>query len=493
MATLDSFLGLGKRSRTSVDIVKRNNEDGTALSQSKKRKDEESEHQKIPGYFELKILLAASHNFKPDPNYEAASLFLTCQHLIQEVASLAEDNKEPIHRAFSLWNPTLADIGGKQGLVAFRVLWLKLLQVDESSVPGYLLNARKASICAIASKIHTALAAEGLVDDAEVEMDYDPSKDESSALWEDEEDPLGMDIDGLELVESLEQNKKLDPKGKKQTRAKSSTGNHVPVSTFDPLAREAVVADTQPRQYQATSKRRNLVWLFYTIIPKSEAHADVQHGHKDGTVYFKCNHCRWTNRVTRSSNGKLTHLEDHLTRSPRHFKSTGPLFKLLRKKYEDKVPISENEKKKASNEIPITDADVKNSGQQLDILDQLQGMAAHFSDQAFDQLKFDELLVNFFVATDQLFQLTENPHFRDLLLGLFNVTVETADGAGRTAFSATRPATVGTSFPGDGRDWRTAGCRPSSPTLFRRRLRRCETAGCGSRGFNRSLNQQRFV
>ncbi|KAH8928271.1 hypothetical protein BT69DRAFT_1346693 [Atractiella rhizophila] len=48
MATLD-ILGLGKRSRTSVDIAKRNNEDGTALSQSKKRKDEESEHQKISG------------------------------------------------------------------------------------------------------------------------------------------------------------------------------------------------------------------------------------------------------------------------------------------------------------------------------------------------------------------------------------------------------------------------------------------------------------
>ncbi|KAH8923394.1 hypothetical protein BT69DRAFT_161341 [Atractiella rhizophila] len=42
-------------------------------------------------------------------------------------------------------------------------------------------------------------------------------------------------------------------------------------------------------------------------------------------------------------------------------------------------------------------------------------MAARFGDQAFDQLKFDELLVNFFVATDQPFQLTENPHFRDLL------------------------------------------------------------------------------
>ncbi|KAH8930661.1 hypothetical protein BT69DRAFT_1275366 [Atractiella rhizophila] len=48
MATLD-ILGLGKRSRTSVDIAKRNNEDRTALSQSKKRKDEESEHQKISG------------------------------------------------------------------------------------------------------------------------------------------------------------------------------------------------------------------------------------------------------------------------------------------------------------------------------------------------------------------------------------------------------------------------------------------------------------
>ncbi|KAH8930599.1 hypothetical protein BT69DRAFT_1291629 [Atractiella rhizophila] len=348
MATLEDFLGLGKRSRTSVDIAKRNNEDGTALSQSKRRKDEESEHQKIPGYAELKILLAASHTLQPDPKYSMAKLFVACQNLIHQVASLHEDDEEPIHHTFSLWRPGLGDIGGKQGLIALRVLWLKLLQVDDSSIPTYLLNARKDSICAVAHQIHAVLAAEGLVDNV--------GGDDSNALGEDEEDPIGMEIDDVELAESLEQNKKVNPKGNRSTRTMIFTINTVSVSTLNPLGRE-VAAD------------------------------DNQMNNQTGTTYVKCKHCRWTNQITKSSNGKLTHLEDHLTGSPCHVKATGPLLKLLKKKYEDKVPISEEEKKKAGNEIPITIGEDKRSESQLDILDQLQGMA-RFGDQGFDQTKF---------------------------------------------------------------------------------------------------------
>ncbi|KAH8930583.1 hypothetical protein BT69DRAFT_522575 [Atractiella rhizophila] len=40
---------------------------------------------------------------------------------------------------------------------------------------------------------------------------------------------------------------------------------------------------------------------------------------------------------------------------------------------------------------------------------------ARFGDQGFDQTKFENLLINFFITTDQPFQLVENPHFRDLL------------------------------------------------------------------------------
>ncbi|KAH8921276.1 hypothetical protein BT69DRAFT_1372821 [Atractiella rhizophila] len=375
MATLEDFLGLGKRSRTSVDIAKRNNEDGTALSQSKRRKDEESEHQKIPGYAELKILLAASHTLQPDPKYSTAKLFVACQNLIHQVASLLEDDEEPIHHTFSLWRPGLGDIGGKQGLVALRVLWLKLLQVDDSSIPTYLLNARKDSICAVAHQIHAVLAAEGLVDNVGgSDTEYDPAKDDSGALGKDEEDPVGMEIDDVELAESLEQNKKI------------FTINTVSVSTLNPLGRE-VAADDNQMNNQTKSKRRNPVWLFYSVISKSDAHPDIQNGHKTGTTYVKCKHCRWTNQITKSSNGKLTHLEDHLTGSPCHVKATGPLLKLLKKKYEDKVPISEEEKKKAGNEIPITIGEDKRSESQLDILDQLQGMA-RFGDQGFDQTKF---------------------------------------------------------------------------------------------------------
>ncbi|KAH8914859.1 hypothetical protein BT69DRAFT_1304489 [Atractiella rhizophila] len=70
------------------------------------------------------------------------------------------------------------------------------------------------------------------------------------------------------------------------------------------------------------------------------------------------------NWITKSSNGKLTYLEHHLTGYPCHVTATGPLLKLLKEKYEDKVPISEQEKKKAGNEIPKTignDKDLRDS------------------------------------------------------------------------------------------------------------------------------------
>ncbi|KAH8921898.1 hypothetical protein BT69DRAFT_1298354 [Atractiella rhizophila] len=393
MATMESFLGLGKRTRTSVDIAKRNNEDGTALSQFKRRKDQE---------YETK-----------GPACNVAYIPTRPKSL----ASLLEDDEEPVHRAFSLWTPTVTDIGGKQGLVAFRALWHKLLQIDTSLVPAPLLDTRKSSICAIASRIHSVLVAEGHCDEVgEMDLDYDPTKDQTIALGDDEEDPLGMDIDGDELAKSLEQNKKMDPKGKKSTRTTNSMSCQVPVSTLDPLLRDSTsTMNADQVQNHVLSKKRNPVWLFYTVISKSEAHPDVQNGHIAGTTYVKCNHCRWTHRITKSSNGKLTHLEDHLTGSPRHFKKTGRFFKLLRKKYEDKVAITEDERKMAMNHTPILEEDAKRSGKQLDIIEQLQGMAARFGDQAFDQTKFDQLLVDFFVATDQPFQLAEDPHFRDLL------------------------------------------------------------------------------
>ncbi|KAH8929601.1 hypothetical protein BT69DRAFT_1328633 [Atractiella rhizophila] len=202
------------------------------------------------------------------------------------------------------------------------------------------------------------------------------------ALGDDEEDPLGMDIDGDELAESLEQNKKMDPKGKKSTRTTNSMSCQVWVSTLYPLLRDSTsTMNADQVQNHVLSKKQNPVWLFYTVISKSEAHPDAQNGHLDGTTYIH--------------NGKLMHLEEHLTGSPRYFKKTSRFFKLWRKKYEDKVAIMEDEQKMAMNHTP--------------------GMAARFADQAFDQTKFDQLLVHFFVATDQLFLLMEDPHFCDLL------------------------------------------------------------------------------
>ncbi|KAH8919152.1 hypothetical protein BT69DRAFT_1285090 [Atractiella rhizophila] len=96
MATLD-ILGLGKRSRTSVDIAKRNNEDGTALSQSKKRKDEESEwtpkdsgvrsHARSRSLHEAATTPCFSHIFELHKVQSTASL-PACSRMARDILSI---------------------------------------------------------------------------------------------------------------------------------------------------------------------------------------------------------------------------------------------------------------------------------------------------------------------------------------------------------------------------------------------------------------------
>ncbi|KAH8930562.1 hypothetical protein BT69DRAFT_1291749 [Atractiella rhizophila] len=218
---------LGKRVRSSVDLAKRNNEDGTAISESKRRKNEESEHMKIPGYDALKILHAASYTLRIDRNIPDGTTRLAtiCQGLMGQVSSLLEDDDEPLHHAFSGWIPSLADIGGRQGLVAFRVLHR------------------------FAPLIHAVLAQHALV--AEIGVDdldgtYDPLLDNSGSARDDEPDPIAVDIDGEELAKSLERNKKMDPKSKgRRTRTLTAANNTTATSTLNPSLREVVNLDDE--------------------------------------------------------------------------------------------------------------------------------------------------------------------------------------------------------------------------------------------------------
>ncbi|KAH8925953.1 hypothetical protein BT69DRAFT_1331720 [Atractiella rhizophila] len=313
---------LGKRVRSSVGLAKRNNEDGTAISESKRRKNEESEwvlpyvsfpditnhppsrHMKIPGYDVLKILHAASYTLRIDRNNLDGTTHLAtiCQGLMGQVSSLLEDNDEPLHHAFSGWIPSLADIGGRQGLIAFQVLWVALIKIDEHSIPVYLLNACKASICAAAILIHAVLAQHALiVEIGEEDLDgtYDPLLDNSGSARDDAPDPIAVDIDEEETL--------------------TAANNMTATSMLNPSLREVVNLDDEEPKSRLPSKKQNPVWLFYKDIPKALAHNDVQHGHKNGTTYFGCNFCCWTSCITKSSNGKLTHLEDHLINPPTHF------------------------------------------------------------------------------------------------------------------------------------------------------------------------------
>ncbi|KAH8930604.1 hypothetical protein BT69DRAFT_1275343 [Atractiella rhizophila] len=52
-----------------VDMVKRNNEEGTAISKAEKKKHEREANSDIPGYKELEVLMAAATTIAHDQDY----------------------------------------------------------------------------------------------------------------------------------------------------------------------------------------------------------------------------------------------------------------------------------------------------------------------------------------------------------------------------------------------------------------------------------------
>ncbi|KAH8927015.1 hypothetical protein BT69DRAFT_892142 [Atractiella rhizophila] len=218
-STGDIDSGKSKRKRTEVDLAVKNNEDGTAMSEAKRRRTKKVENSTIPDYNKLQLIFKALPRLQRDPNHKTSALFRKLQPLIGQADNVEEDVDEPIHRAFSLWSPTsLLDIGGFEGVRALQDLWRALLKV--TPLPpnrGPLeINARKAAICAGAARVHFILVQEGLADDVGDEEGSEFELEEEEVSLEDKEvDP--REIENEDIVLAMEENDKVAPekKGKK--------------------------------------------------------------------------------------------------------------------------------------------------------------------------------------------------------------------------------------------------------------------------------------
>ncbi|KAH8930670.1 hypothetical protein BT69DRAFT_1291686 [Atractiella rhizophila] len=219
-----------QRQRKLRDMVKWNNEDGTALSEMQRKQGLEAELTDIPGYACLKTLITANGSM---PCIANAPLYLKATSLLAQVESQSEDNDDPFHAALSGWRPSsVNDVEYQDGLKAFATLW-KELQTSPSSVPEVILRARKAYLCAVADHIHAILLPEGLVDP--IGPDGAFTLNEKDQHQEEKEDaklePDPIDIEAAEIAEILPL--KIDGSKKdNKWRKLHSDGSIVAKSTF---------------------------------------------------------------------------------------------------------------------------------------------------------------------------------------------------------------------------------------------------------------------
>ncbi|KAH8920031.1 hypothetical protein BT69DRAFT_1336802 [Atractiella rhizophila] len=79
-----------------VDMVKRNNEDGTAFSEAERKKWEDLT---IPGYEQLEVLMSSATTVRRDKDYATSWLYKTCENLKAMLPCKDEDNDCPFHRS----------------------------------------------------------------------------------------------------------------------------------------------------------------------------------------------------------------------------------------------------------------------------------------------------------------------------------------------------------------------------------------------------------
>ncbi|KAH8916188.1 hypothetical protein BT69DRAFT_1303027 [Atractiella rhizophila] len=150
-----------------ADMVKRNNEEGTSISERERKKSDREINSAIPGYDELEVLKSVVTTMRQDRNYASSWLYKRCEELRKQLSSKEEDNDCPFHRAFSGYRPrSSSDSGFQHGLRSLKMLWDGLCESENKyGVPSYIVQARKASLCAVAVHFYQLLVAD-LVDEA---------------------------------------------------------------------------------------------------------------------------------------------------------------------------------------------------------------------------------------------------------------------------------------------------------------------------------------
>ncbi|KAH8921962.1 hypothetical protein BT69DRAFT_1335138 [Atractiella rhizophila] len=330
------------------EIVKWNNEDGTALSEMQRKRGLEVELTGICGYACLKTLITASGSMPCIANAQQSALYHQATSLLAQVESQSEDNDNPFHAALFGWHASsVNDVGYQDGLKAFATLW-KELQTSPSSVPEVILRACKAYLCAATEHIHAILLPEGLINP--IGPDGAFTVNEKDQHQEEEEDaklePDPIDIEAAEIAEILPL--KIDGSKKDNKRRKlHSDGSIVAKSTFRGTNQTATEDIGLAVTY---SHRRAVVYYFYHSLKWEDVPGYLKPKHKEGDKYFKCNHCPRVVRPSAASNGNTRTLHNHLEN---HGRSITSFFSFLKEKQDKEMAITEEEMQKAAGIIPV--------------------------------------------------------------------------------------------------------------------------------------------
>ncbi|KAH8913994.1 hypothetical protein BT69DRAFT_1360694, partial [Atractiella rhizophila] len=333
-----------QRQQTLKDMSKWNNEDGTALSEKRRKKDLEAELCGIPGYEFVKALVSASSTTPQHASGKTSDLYKKTLALLTQLDSQAEDNDDPFHAAFSGWRPSsLNDVGYRDGLKMFATLWKRLQHV--TSVPEVTLCARKAYLCAAAEHIHAILLPEGLVDLPGPDQLFLPDQDEDGEGEDLRMEPAPEEIKAAEVAS----------KKKNKRRKLDSGGDLVVKSTFSSGATSHALPGDNDSPSVTINPHRAVVHYFFHSVKWKEVPGHLKPKHKEGDKYLGCNHCSTVLRSSVASNGNTKTLCNHLVEN--HGRTVAPLFRLLKEKRKSCMEITEEELQKAAGTIPIGEMD----------------------------------------------------------------------------------------------------------------------------------------
>ncbi|KAH8930361.1 hypothetical protein BT69DRAFT_1391111 [Atractiella rhizophila] len=263
-----------QRQQTLKDMSKWNNEDGTALSEKRRKKDLEAELCGIPGYEFVKALVSASSTTPQHASGKTSDLYKKTLALLTQLDSQAEDNDDPFHAAFSGWCPSsLNDVGYRDGLKMFATLWKRFQHV--TSVPEHI-SVRQPST-------FTHPPTGRLVDLPGPDQLFLPDQDEDGEGEDLRMELAPEEIKAAEVAQILPL--KIDSSKKKNKRRKLDSGGDLVVkSTFSSGATSHALPGDNDSPSVTINPHRAVVHYFFHSVKWKEVPGHLKPKHKIGEM-----------------------------------------------------------------------------------------------------------------------------------------------------------------------------------------------------------------